>query len=444
MKNFPNAFVIILMAILFSWTLTFILPKGSYERVVDVTADQVTVVPDSYKPTDAPNLSMFDLLLAIPKGIIDRAELIVLILLLGGCFYVIDQTGALNKGLNQLVHLLKGKESLALIIITALFLTAGFTIAIQEEIIAMFPVLLLFSRSLGYSPYTIICASFGSSVVGASFSPSNPFGVIIAQKEAELALMSGSTYRLIFLGIASLTWMIYVTRHAKNNRIKKSTENLEVEALGLRSKIILFLLTFTFIIVTYGLIQWNWGFNEMSACFFALGISCGLIAKLGLNKTTEHYVNGFKEMIFAAMIIGLANSISLILNDGVIIDTIIQGLFYPLRNLPSGVSAVLMMISHSILHFPIPSYSGQAILTMPILTPLADLIGLSRQVCVLAYQYGAIMMDVIVPTNGALMAIIALGGISYNNWLKLIIKPALLMLTIGAIAIIIAVEMGYQ
>jgi uncharacterized ion transporter superfamily protein YfcC len=149
-------------------------------------------------------------------------------------------------------------------------------------------------------------------------------------------------------------------------------------------------------------------------------------------------------MIFACIIIGLANSISIILSEGIIIDTIVYGLFSPLENVPTSISAVLMMVSHCILHFPIPSYSGQAILTMPILTPLADLIGLSRQVCVLAYQYGTIMMDVIVPTNGALMAVLALGGIKYNNWIKFIVKPTLIILIIAAIAILVAVKIGYE
>jgi uncharacterized ion transporter superfamily protein YfcC len=127
-----------------------------------------------------------------------------------------------------------------------------------------------------------------------------------------------------------------------------------------------------------------------------------------------------------------------------IIDTIVYSLFTPLKNVPPSLSAVLMMVAHSILDFPVPSTSGHAILTMPILTPLADLIGLSRQICVLACQYGAIMMDLIVPTNGATMAVIALAGINYKNWIKFIFKPVLLLMGIAAIAILVAVKIGYS
>jgi uncharacterized ion transporter superfamily protein YfcC len=285
--------------------------------------------------------------------------------------------------------------------------------------------------------------SYGSAVLGSAFSPSNPFAVLIAQKEAGLALLSGSEFRLVVFFIAFVIWILYLIYYAKKNRVEKIGMTSADKKINFRSKTILFLLCVTFGVVTYGLLELGWGFNELSASFFALGIASGLIGKLGINKTGELYVEGFKEMIFAAMIIGLANSISLVLTEGMVIDSIVYGLFSPLKNLPPAISAVFMMFAHTILHFPIPSYSGQAVMTMPVLVPLSDLIGLSRQTCVLAYQYGAIMADMIIPTNGALMAVIALCGIPYNKWLKFAIRPTLLMLLVGAIAIIVSVIIGY-
>ncbi len=444
MKKFPNAIVIILLVIVVAWLLTFIIPQGSYERIFDETTATTAVVPNSYQQQASPYLSAFDLILAIPRGIIGRADLVVLILLLGGCFYLIEKTGALNQGLNQLIKILLGKESLALVILAVLFITAGFTIALQEEIIAMTPILLLFGRSIGYNAKTIVAASLGSAIVGASFSPFNPFGVVIAQKEAGVELLSGYEFRLVVLAIASTVWILYLLHYSRKNRIEKSTLTVETERLTFRNKLILILLALTFAGVTYGLIVLDWYFNEMSACFFVLGLVCGTIAGFSLNKTTEIYLDGFKEMVFAALIIGLANGVTVILKDGLVIDSIVYGLFGPLEHLPPTLSAMLMMVSHAVIHFPMPSTSGQAILTMPILSPLADLIGLSRQVCVLAYQYGAIMMDIIVPTNGATMAIIALAGINYKNWLTFIIKPVLIMLGIGAGAILVAIQIGYN
>ena len=285
--------------------------------------------------------------------------------------------------------------------------------------------------------------SYGSTVLGSAFSPSNPFGVIIAQQETGVSLLSGSVFRLVVLGIAFLIWMLYLVRYNAKHRTEKMQASDTQEKMSLSSKIILTLLCLTFVVVLYGLLKLDWGFMEMSASFFFLGLVSGLLGKLGVNGTGEAYIDGFKEMIFAAIIIGLANSISMVLQEGMIIDSIVYGLFGPLQYVSASLSGVLMMVAHTILHIPIPSYSGQAILTMPILVPLSDLIGISRQTCVLAYQYGAITADMFVPTNGALMAILAVCGIPYNKWLQFAWKPTALLLLLGALAIVVSVYTGY-
>ncbi|MFC4218705.1 YfcC family protein [Flagellimonas marina] len=444
MKKFPNAFVLLIAVILFAWILTYIIPQGSYQRVLDEATGTTKVLNDSYQQINSKNLSVLDLILSVPRGIIGRADAIVLILLIGGCFYVIEKTGAFNQGLFKLVNILEGKETLALILVSALFTAGGVTIGMQEEVIAMIPILLLFGKSLGYNTFTILLMSYGSTVIGSSFSPSNPFGILIAQKEAGLPLLSGSELRLVVLGIVFVVWTIYLIRYANKNKIEKIKMPSTHESMTTRSKVILLLLGTTFFGVTYGLLFLEWDFNEMSATFFALSIVAGIIGKLGINGTGESYIEGFKEMMFASIILGLANSISLVLKEGMIMDTIVYGLFGPLKYLPPSISAVSMMVAHSLLHFPVPSYSGQAVLTMPILIPLSDLIGLSRQICVMAYQYGAIMADMIVPTNGALMAVLALCNVPYNKWLRFALKPTLLILLIAALALVAAVALGYQ
>lgn len=444
MKKFPNAFVILIAVIIFAWILTYIIPQGSYQRILDEATGTTKVLNDSYQTVTSEHLSLMDLILSIPRGIIGRADAIVLILLIGGCFYVIEKTGALNQGLVKLVKILEGKETLALILVTVLFTAGGVTIGMQEEVIAMIPILLLFGKSLGYNTFTIILMSYGSTVIGSSFSPSNPFAVIIAQKEAGLPLLSGSQFRLVVLAVVLIVWITFIIRYASKNRIDKTKMPSADASMTARSKIILSLLALTFCGVIYGLLFLNWDFNEMSASFFALGIVAGLIGQLGVNGTGESYIDGFKEMMFAAILLGLANSISLLLKEGMIMDTIVYGLFGPLKYLSPSVSAVSMMVAHSFLHFPVPSYSGQAVLTMPILIPLSDLIGVSRQTCVLAYQYGAVMADMIVPTNGALMAVLALCNIPYNKWLKFALRPTLLVLLIAAIALVVSVAIGYQ
>ena len=445
MKKFPNALVIMLGFILVATLLTYVIPQGSYERITDSVTDKTTVVPDSYQTIEAPPVSFFDMLMSVPEGIISRADLITLILLLGGCFYVIEKTGALKDGVTYLTTLLIGKEQLAIHIVSLAFLFGGISVGLQEEIIAMIPVIMFLCAKLGYNSYVAVACSYGTAVLGAAFSPINPFAVVLAQNEVGLPFLSGLEFRIIVLIIAYSIWMFMLMRYAGKNKVEKSADDSEVlKEIPKRSLLILILLVLTFGVVIYGMLYKKWGFNEMTAVFFLLGLLAGLIGKLGINKTAEMYNEGFSLLIFAGIIIGLASSISIILEKGMIIDTIIYGLFQPMQHLPKEVAAVSMMTSQSALHFVVASYSGQAILTMPILAPLSDLIGISRQVCVLAYQYGAVMTDLFIPTNGALMAVLAIAGIDFNKWFKFMLKLGFVIFVVASIAIVVAVKIGLQ
>jgi uncharacterized ion transporter superfamily protein YfcC len=443
MKKFPNAFVILLGVILLSWILTYIIPQGAYERQTDPVTGQTSVIGGSYHAISAKSPDFFELLLAIPNGLAGRADLIVLILLLGGCFYLIEKTGALGQGLQVVVDTMQGRESLAIVIVSVLFAAAGATIGLQEEIIALTPILILFCRSMGYNAIVALSCSFGAAVLGAAFSPMNPFAVVLAQKEAELPLLSGGGYRLAILLLALAVWIGYLWRYARKNPVPAIPMETDSKGLTWRTVTILALLVLTFTIVTYGLVVLDWGFAEMSACFFALAIASGLISGMGMDRTGLVYLDGMKEMTFPAIVMGLASTIPLILEKGQILDSIVYGLFAPIEDFPPALSAIGMMVGQALLHFPVSSYSGQALLTMPVLTPLSDLVGLSRQVCVMAYQYGAVLMDVIVPTNGALMAIITISGISYKSWLRFIWRPLLLLFIVGGAALIIGVLTGF-
>lgn len=435
--------MIIIGVLLFAWLLTYMVPKGSFLRITDAETGTTTVVKNSYHVLDGTSLSLFDLLLAVPKGMASSADVIVLILLLGGCFYVIEKTGAMAQGLHKLTTLLEGRERVGLLVVATLFTAAGASIGMQEEVIALMPVLLLFGKGLGYNAFTMLYASYGSTVIGSSFGPSNPFAVLLAQKEAGLPLLSGSGLRFGALLLAFAVWAIYLWYYAKRTKLPKMVMAESNTVLTFRSKMILILLAATFSIVVYGLLFWEWGFHEITALFFGLGLVAGIVGNLGMEETSEAYIAGFKEMIFAAMIIGLADSISVILEEGKIMDTLVYALFAPLQYLPASLSGVLMMLAHAVLHFPIPSYTGQAVMTMPILVPLSDLIGLSRQTCVLAFQYGAVLADLFVPTNGALMAVLAISGIPFNQWIRFIARPTVLIMALAAMTLVYAVMVGY-
>jgi uncharacterized ion transporter superfamily protein YfcC len=182
----------------------------------------------------------------------------------------------------------------------------------------------------------------------------------------------------------------------------------------------------------------------MAALFFAMGIVAGLVGGLGVGGTAEAYVAGFRAMAYAALLIGFARAIFVTLQQGRIIDTIVQGFFTPVAHLPLALSAVAMMGVHVLVHVPVPSPSGHAVLTLPILVPLADLLGLSRQVTVLAYQYGGGLCELLTPTNGALLAILAAAGVRYEDWLRFVLPVLAALFALGAGAIGVGVAIGLR
>ena len=447
--NFPHPLVLLISFIILAAVLSHFIKAGQYDRKIDENTGREIVISGSYHQVDLTPVGFFDSAVAIPRGMIEAADIIFLVFLIGGAFTVIDETQALKKGVTWMTTSFAGKENLIIIIISIFFAIGGALNNLQEEIIALVPVLLILTNSLGFKPMVAISMSAGAAFVGSSFSPINPFQVGIAQKLAELPLLSGAGFRMAFMFLAISLWIFWTIRYAQKTKsevIKSKNVNDSNEAVtsDWRTTVILVLVLIAFALIVIGILNWGWDFNEMSACFFVMGVTAGIVGKLGINGTASSYVRGFKEMTFAALLIGFARSIFVVLEDGSIIDTIVYGLFTPIANLPAQLSAIGMMVAHAVLHVPVPSQSGQAVLTMPLLVPLSDLIGLARQVTVLAYQYGSGLTDLVTPTNGALMAILAAGGIRYDDWFRYIFKKYLILLGLGAIALIIAIATGFN
>ncbi len=308
----------------------------------------------------------------------------------------------------------------------------------QEEIIAFVPILLLLTRRLGFDPVTAVAMSLGGAAVGAAFSPINPFQVGIAQKLAQLPPLSGAAFRTVFLAAALAVWIWGTMRYARRIRVAgdAAADHERAAVKGARSGAVLALVVAAFTLLVVGVLRLGWGFDELSAVFFTMGLAAGLVAGLGLSGTADAFVTGFRSMAGAAMLVGFARAIYVALDEGQILDTIVHGIFTPLAQLPVAASGVGMILAHTLIHVPVPSVSGQAVLTIPILVPVSDLLGLSRQVTVLAYQYGAGLCEILTPTNGALMAILAASGVPFNRWLRFALPLWAALLGLGAVAVI--------
>ncbi|MEX0843999.1 MAG: Na+/H+ antiporter NhaC family protein [Balneolaceae bacterium] len=440
--SFPHPLAILLIFIALAAILTHIIPSGQYDRTIDAKTGREVVVSNSYQQVEAEPIGVFDAVVKVPEGIIFGADIVVLILIIGGAFVVVDKTGAFNDGITALIKRFQHAQGRVMVLVGLVFATAGALNHTFEEIIPMIPFLVIMANKLGYTKISAIAISAGSASIGAAFSPINPFGVLIAQKISEVAPFSGTWFRLIVLLIVLSFWIWWVLRIGKDKEAVQPAEPDDQSKLPRRSALILTLVLLTFATMVYGILAWDWGYNQMSALFLVMGIVAGLIGQLGINGTSKAYAAGFQEMAFAAIIVGLARSIYLILEEGIIIDSIVYGLFNPLQDLPTAIAAFGMTLSHALIHIPIPSASGHAVLTMPLLTPLADLIGMSRQVMILCYQYGGIIMDMITPTNGALLAILTAAGISYKDWIVYCWKPFLVIMAISLTAIMVSIVIG--
>ena len=420
----PHPLALLTGCVFLAAIASYLVPAGSFDREYDEATGRTLVVPGTYRAVDPDPVNLFEAMAALPKGM----------------------SGALRRAVPSLVRAMRGRDLLIVPIISLFFALGGMVQNMQEEIIPLIPILMLLVARLGFTPLVAVASSAGAAFVGSAFSPINPFQVLIAQQAAEVEPLSGGLFRIVFLAIALLLWIAATMRYAAATRSTphaRETDHIG-EAMTRRDGIILSMLGATFAVMVVGLRSWGWGFDEMSASFFIMGILVGLVARMGIAGTAEAYVKGFREMAYAALLIGFARAISTVLEQGLIIDTIVSGLFAPLDELPRTASALGMIAGQALLHVPVPSVSGQAVLTMPVLVPLADLLGLTRQVIVLAYQYGAGLCDIVTPTNGALMAILASARVRYDEWLRFAAPLYLALVGLGGIAVAVAVGIDLQ
>lgn len=442
--RFPHPLVLLSGAVFVAAVASWVLPAGLYDRAVDETTGRTVVVSGTYHAVESAPVGLFDALVSMPRGMIDAAEVIFLVFLIGGAFTVVDSTGVLRRGVSWLVGALGDRTILVIPIICVIFATGGALENMQEEIIALIPVLLVLTNRLGYRPMVAVAMSVGAANVGSAFSPINPFQVGIAQKLAQLPLLSGGGFRLVFLGLALGIWITFVIRMARATATDPVLGGTD-EGGGTfipRDGLILGLVVVTFAVLVWGMLQWGWGFNEMSGLFFGMGILVGAVAGLGVGGTAQAYARGFREMALAALLIGFARAIYVVLEDGRVVDTIVYAMVTPLESLPTLASAIGMIGAQIAIHFPVPSVSGQAVLTMPVLVPLSDLLGLSRQVTVLAYQYGAGITDLIIPTSGTLMAVLATAKVPYEDWIRWVFPRWATLIGVGVVAVAVGIAVG--
>ena len=444
-SRMPHPLVLLVVCVFAAAVLTHVVRAGEFERRDDPATGRRTVVAGSFHPVPQTPVGPFAALMALPQGMTEAAAVIFLVFLVGGAFSVVESTGAFNQGVLWLVKVLRHRTDLIVPICCVTFAAGGAVEGMWEEVIPLVPVLLLLVRSAGYDAITAVAMSIGSAAVGIAFSPINPFSVGIAQKVSQVPLLSGLEFRMAVLAAGLAIWTWWTMRHARRTRTTPEAASPETAvSLDWRRAVILVMVGATFVLYVFGALRYGWGFDELGALFFGMGVLSGLLAGLGIDGTARAFVEGFRSMAFAATLIGFARAIFVVLDKGKSVDTVINGMATPLMELPAVVFALGMTVVQAAISIVIPSTSGRAVLTMPILVPMSDLLGVSRQVTVLAYQYGAGVINHILPTDGTLMAILALAGVRFDRWFRFAAPGCAVLFVLGLFAIIVAVMTGLR
>ncbi len=433
----PHPFVLLLGGVVVAAALTWVVPAGEFERRTDAATGRSIAIGGTYHRVEAAPVGTMQTVVAVPRGIVSGADVVAAILIVGGAFALLERTGALGRLVGGLVGRTRRPLVVVALVATA-FSALGALDNTHEEIIALIPVLVLLSRGLGYGAVTALAMSVGAAVVGATFGPTNPFVAGVALRFAELPPLSGGALRLTMLVAGTVLWIAWTIWNIRNDDVRPETAALSQDPPRVRDGVLLALLMLPFPPYIYGVLRLDWGFNELTALFLVAGFVVGLVAGLGLRNTAVEFLKGMEVMLAAALFVGIARAISVVFSDGHIIDSIVYGLALPLQHVPRFVAAALMVPIHALIHIPVTSNSAQAVLTMPIMAPVADVLGLPRQVAVLAYQTGCGLMDMLTPTNGALLAMLLASDVPYGRWLRFAVPGALIVSIVGLVAIAIS------
>lgn len=453
----PHTYVILFFVILIVTVLTYILPAGVYDRVKDPNTGRTIVDPTSYHIVERTPVSPFDMFKAIPEGMKQTANIIFFIFICGGAFAMIQATGAIDAGVYRAVLALKGKEKIMIPVCMFLFSIMGFTYGAAEEVIVFVPIGVSLARAMGYDDIVGVAMMSTGAAIGFCGGMLNPFTVGVAQGIAELPLFSGIGFRIIGYVVLYIIAVAYVMSYA--NKVKadptssivydlmqkeKTEENLEkTPEFEPRHKLVLLAVAAGFAYMIYGVMKMGWYIIELSTIFLAMGIIAGLVGRLKPDVLARSFVEGAKSITFGALVVGIARAILVVMTEGQIIDTIISTLASFIASLPGSVTAVGMFWVQTAINFFIPSGSGQAATTMPIMTPLADLVGITRQTAVLAYQYGDGFTNQIIPTSAALMGVLGMGKIPYERWFKYNWRLMVYWIIAGSVLVFIAALIEY-
>jgi uncharacterized ion transporter superfamily protein YfcC len=453
----PHTYILIVTLIILAAIGTYVIPAGQYNRVEDAKTGRTLVVPGSYHTVDQKPAGVFDTFMSLPKGLNKASEIIFFVLVVGAVFQIINATGTVNRSIGRAVGNLKGREFLLVPATMLIISIGGATFGMAEETLIFIPLAVAVSRAVGFDAVVGVAMVYLGAYAGYTAGAMNPFNTGIAQGIAELPLFSGIGFRLGCHALFFIVIWWWIMRYAMKVRkdptqsvVYDIAEPLEAghadaiaggEKLLGRDWLILLVIVAGFTFLGWGVIKKGYYLQEIITIFLIMGIACGFIGRLKPSEMADNFVIGAKDMVFAAICIGLARAIVVILQEGEIMDSVINALAAMIQWLPASLSAVGMLLVQTALNFIFASGSGQAATTMPIMAPLGDVVGVTRQVSVLAFQFGDGITNAISPIQPVLMAAIGLGKVPYDRWVKFVWPLMVAWTLLAAVILVIATVM---
>lgn len=457
----PDSLIIVAAVVLLVAILSWVIPSGTYDyqemdvngTIRNVAIDGTYHEIDKSEATPTTVLGFFG---SFYRGCVEAADVIFVIFCCCGTFGILVKTGAIHAGIGTALRKLGNKEILLIPIMMLIFGLGGSVFGMLSEFYGFYPLIVGMGIALGYDAmlgFAIICLGEFVGFMGATL---NPYSVGVAQAIAEVELYSGTGYRVIcfilFMTISILYVMRYGAKIKKNPQLsvmegEKSIHAFERGELNQynftkKDALILLDVLIILIILMYGLMNLGWSYPQLCGLFLIMSMVAGLICKWSPNKWCNEFIDSAKTVVWGCILTGVAKGIIVVMDDAMIIDTVIFYLSNLLKNAPEFLSAQLMLIVQTIISILVPSATGQAATTMPIMAQLADIIGVSRQTSVLAFQFGAALTDMYAPT-ASIVVVCGLGGISLQKWYKWFTPLFFILLISQMIMLGIAVAIGY-
>ncbi len=447
----PHVYILLIGIILLCSALTYIIQAGQYQMMTLEDGRQV-VDPTSFQNVANTPVSLMGFLTSIPRGMVESASIIFFIFLVGGSFTVLQDTGAIEAGLGRLTKALSGRETVIIPAVMIAFSLGGAIIGMAEETLPFIPIMVSMAIAMGFDSVTGTAMVLCGAGCGFSGAFMNPFTIGVAQGIAGLPLFSGMTLRVVLYICMLFITVAFVTLYAR--KIKKQPQlssmydvdiarddKLDLSNLhefGGRERLILLVFAASIGLLIFGVVKYGWYMNEIAALFLGMAMVVATISRMGFNGFANSLGKGMADVAAGALIVGFARGILVVMTDGNIIHPILNGAATFLSQLPGAVTAIGMYIFQCLLNFIVPSGSGQAAVSIPIMAPLADLVGVTRQTACLAFQLGDGISNIFTPTSGYFMAGLALAKIPWTKWAKWILPLIGIQYLVGAIFVIVA------